>query len=173
MIKLWKHFKTITTHKFYVCKYCFQCGLYKQGLLHDLSKYSWTEFFRGVKYFQGNRSPIDKEKEIFGYSEAWLHHKGRNRHHWEYWIDFNKNGIIYLEMPLNYVIESFCDRVAATVVYKKKEYTNASAYEFFMQSKAKDFMHPKTGALIEMLLLHLKEHGLQATTKYIKHELLK
>ena len=61
MNKLWGHFSTITAHKIKVGQLCFRCGLYKQGLLHDLSKYSWVEFSAGVKYFQGNRSPIEKE----------------------------------------------------------------------------------------------------------------
>ena len=68
MNKLWGHFSTITAHKIKVGQLCFRCGLYKQGLLHDLSKYSWVEFSAGVKYFQGNRSPIEKEKETIGYS---------------------------------------------------------------------------------------------------------
>ena len=58
-------------------KNCFAVGLYRQGLLHDLSKYSWEEFATGVKYYQGNRSPNAAEKEEKGYSAAWLHHKGR------------------------------------------------------------------------------------------------
>ena len=44
MMKAWQHFKTITTHKMWVMRYCFKIGLYWQGLTHDLSKYSPTEF---------------------------------------------------------------------------------------------------------------------------------
>lgn len=83
----WNHFQTITEHKCLVMKECFKVGLYKQGLLHDLSKYTPEEFRTGVLYFQGNRSPNAAEKEKMGYSGAWLHHKGRNKHHYEYWID--------------------------------------------------------------------------------------
>ena len=64
-------------------KECFKIGLYKQGLTHDLSKYSPTEFLVGYKYYQGNRSPNNAEREETGVSKAWLHHKGRNRHHFE------------------------------------------------------------------------------------------
>ena len=84
------HFKTITNHKILVMKYCFKVGLYKQGLLHDLSKYSWVEFSAGIKYFRGNISPNAAQKMEEGCSEAWLHHKGRNKHHFEYWIDHVK-----------------------------------------------------------------------------------
>ena len=77
------HFKTITAHRHLVCRYCFRLGLYGQGLKHDLSKYSPTEFWRGAKYYQGDRSPNDAERMKNGTSLAWLHHKGRNRHHFE------------------------------------------------------------------------------------------
>ena len=102
------HFRTITEHKIMVMKNCFRVGLIKQGLLHDLSKYSWEEFKTGVKYYQGNRSPNAAEKEAVGYSAAWLHHKGRNKHHFEYWIDFapdKERGLIGNKMPLRYLVE--------------------------------------------------------------------
>ena len=51
------HFETITRHKLLVMKYCFACGLYEQGLAHDLSKYSPTEFIPGCIYYQGDHSP--------------------------------------------------------------------------------------------------------------------
>lgn len=79
------HLHTINTHKLEVMKNCFRVGLYKQGLLHDLSKYSFSEFIPGVKYYQdGNRSPNNAQREAEGCSTAWLHHKGRNKHHYEY-----------------------------------------------------------------------------------------
>ena len=70
------HFCTITKHKKLVMEGCFKVGLYKQGLLHDMSKYTWQEFKTGVIYYQGTRSPNAAEREHLGYSEAWLHHKG-------------------------------------------------------------------------------------------------
>lgn len=84
-----KHFRTITRHKLLVMQKCFRVGLYRQGLLHDLSKYSPTEFLVGMKYYQGNRSPNNAEREDTGVSLSWLHHKGRNRHHYEYWVDYD------------------------------------------------------------------------------------
>ena len=106
---IWGHFKTITIHKWLVMKNCFRIGLYRQGLLHDLSKYSWTEFSIGVRYYQGTRSPNAAEREEKGYSEAWLHHKGRNRHHFEYWMDVRpghwEEGLLGVKMPLRYVME--------------------------------------------------------------------
>ena len=83
-MKAIKHFQTITKHKILVMQECFRVGLYRQGLLHDLSKYGWTEFRVGCRYYQGTRSPNNAEREDKGYSSAWLHHKGRNKHHYEF-----------------------------------------------------------------------------------------
>ena len=109
--KAWHHFCTITQHKLLVMQNCFRVGLYKQGLLHDLSKYSPAEFLTGVHYYQGDRSPNAAEREEKGYSTAWLHHKGRNKHHFEYWMDFSKTsqGIAGAKMPVNYLVEMVMD----------------------------------------------------------------
>ena len=120
MNKALSHLHTINKHKLKVTWLCFRCHLYKQGLLHDLSKYSYIELKTGFHYYQGFRSPIDAEKEEKGYSLGWLHHKGRNKHHWEYWLDFGVDGIYACKMPTNYVIEMFCDRVAASMIYQKE-----------------------------------------------------
>ena len=83
-----KHLILITKHKWVVFKLCCKVGIPWRGLVHDLSKYSPTEFFESIKYYTGTHSPITGEKQDKGYSEAWLHHKGRNKHHSEYWIDY-------------------------------------------------------------------------------------
>ena len=101
------HLKTITEHKLLVMNYCFRVGLIRQGLLHDLSKYSWTEFRIGAKYYSGTRSPNASEREEIGYSTAWLHHKGRNKHHLEYWLDYNWPDfeLVGQPMPTKYMVE--------------------------------------------------------------------
>ena len=76
-----KHFITVTRHRHKVFVHCVKVGIPLQGLLHDLSKYSLTEFVPGAKYYRGNRSPNEAEREDIGYSKAWMHHKGRNKHH--------------------------------------------------------------------------------------------
>ena len=104
-MKAFAHFCTITKHKKLVLKECFRVGLYKQGLLHDMSKYSWTEFRVGCRYYQGTRSPNNAEREEKGYSSAWLHHKGRNKHHYEYWIDYSLDTRELLEKLLHMLAE--------------------------------------------------------------------
>ena len=175
-MKAWKHFKTITYHRFLVMKGCFKVGLYKQGLLHDMSKYSPSEFLVGIKYYQGNRSPNNAEREDIGYSSAWLHHKGRNKHHYEYWIDYSTKeipgGMAPAPMPVKYVIEMLMDRIAACKVYNGKKYTDASPWEYYSQGKEKAPIHPKTRKLLEKLLRMLAQKGEEATFAYIKKVVL-
>lgn len=165
-----KHFKTITRHRHKVIAHCTKAGILWQGMRHDLSKYSPTEFIPGAKYYQGNRSPNEKEREIYGCSRAWMHHKGRNRHHYEYWTDYNPKSkqIEAVEMPLKYVIEMFCDRVAASKIYNGDKYTDTDPYTYFLRIKGKHRMHPNTEELLNTLLEMLRDEGEEKTFAYIK-----
>lgn len=175
-MKAWKHFKTITYHKYLVMKGCFKVGLYKQGLLHDLSKYSPSEFLVGVKYYQGDRSPNNAEREAIGYSSAWLHHKGRNRHHYEYWIDYStkeiKGGMAPAPMPEKYIVEMLMDRIAACKVYNGANYTDAAPLTYYSKGRENAPIHPKTRELLERLLTMLAQKGEAETFKYIRREVL-
>ncbi|MGN0654239.1 MAG: DUF5662 family protein [Oscillospiraceae bacterium] len=170
MGKALKHFITVTKHRNAVMKHCFKAGIPFQGLLHDLSKYSFEEFFNGVKYFQGNRSPHEAERETIGYSAAWMHHKGRNKHHFEYWTDYNykTKQIFSVKMPVKYVKEMFCDRVAASKIYMKDKYHDGAALEYFMRGKARRNVDKDTSDLIESLLVMLSEKGEKETFAYIR-----
>lgn len=175
-MKAWQHFKTINHHKFLVMKGCFRVGLYKQGFLHDLSKYSPTEFLVGCKYYQGTAGPNNREREVKGYSGAWLHHKGRNKHHMEYWIDYGvgtDKAMVGMKMPLKYVVEMFIDRMCASQNYQKEKYTDKSALEYYEKGKGHYMIHPDTQKLLEKLLRMLAEEGEDKTFSYIKNVLLK
>lgn len=168
-----KHFKTITEHRNLVCRYCLRLGLIRQGLTHDLSKYQPVEFWRGAKYYQGFRSPNDAERRENGVSVAWLHHKGRNRHHFEYWIDYviNEDGSVAFggnRMPKRYIAEMFCDRIAASRIYLGDRYTDAAPYEYFARAKKLTLMHPETSAALEKMLLILKESGEEEAFAYVR-----
>lgn len=167
---LLKHFNTITKHRHAVIKHCFKAGIGFRGLFHDLSKYTPIEFRSGIKYYQGTRSPNEMEREIRGYSLAWMHHKGKNRHHFEYWCDYNPKTKVMepVKMPTKYVIEMFCDRVAASKIYKGKNYTDSSALEYFMNGKGRRIIHSETSDFLEKLLVMLSEKGEKETFKYIK-----
>ena len=175
-MKAIQHFRTITRHKLLVMKECFRVGLYRQGLLHDLSTYSFTEFRIGCRYYQGNRSPNNAEREERGLSTAWLHHKGRNRHHYEYWIDYSLDGtgkLAGMKMPVRYVVEMFLDRIAASKVYKGEKYKDSDPLTYYLNGKAGELMHPDTRILLEQLLYMLDEQGEEKTYQYIRQKVLK
>lgn len=171
----WGHLGTILHHKKLVRRYCFRAGLYKQGIMHDWSKYSPVEFFNGVRNYQGGKkSPNSGEKLAKGYSSAWLHHKGRNRHHYEYWIDFSTNpddGLQGMPMPTRFILEMFCDRVAASKNYNRETYTDEFPLQYYEKYKGHYILHENTKELLELLLHMLAEKGEDATFSYIRHEI--
>lgn len=153
MGKAFKHFMLITKHKGYVFKNCWKAGIIWRGIKHDMSKYSPTEFLESIKYFTGDKSPIDNCKAHKGYSKAWMHHKGRNSHHYEYWQDNFDKGGQPIRMPYEDAIELVCDYIAAGQAYQKKEFTYKGEYEWW-QNKCKNpiAMHPQTKRFVELML---------------------
>lgn len=166
------HLKTITRHRNMVFYHCCKAGIPIQGLLHDLSKYSPTEFLPGAKYYQGTRSPNEAEREDHGYSMAWMHHKGRNRHHFEYWSDYNPKTKIMepVEMPKKYLAEMFCDRVAASKIYNGKNYQSTDPLHYFQKStsRKRGLLHPNTEADLMRLLEILANQGESAAFAEIR-----
>ena len=175
MSKALRHFITITHHRWLVRQGCFRIGLYWQGLTHDLSKYAPAEFWVGVKYYQGTRSPNAAEREDKGYSEAWMHHKGRNRHHYEYWSDMSPVTRVYepVPMPRKYLAEMVMDRRAACKVYEGKNYTDGSALAYFEKSRERVLMHQQTQQELGYLLTMLAQQGEEKTFRYIRKNVLK
>ncbi|MBP3633679.1 MAG: catalase [Oscillospiraceae bacterium] len=175
MNKAWGHFKTITRHRHLVMKQCFRVGLYRNGLLHDLSKYSPTEFRIGAKYYQGTRSPNAVEREVCGHSTAWMHHKGRNKHHFEYWTDLVPGTVHYgpVPMPTRYFVEMVMDRIAACKVYKGENYTDGAALEYLLSARDSKDLHPDTYEKLLFVLTMLKEKGEQETFCFIREVVLK
>lgn len=171
-MKILKHFSTITRHRHKVIAHCFKAGIGWQGLFHDLSKYSPVEFFTGAKYYQGNKSPNEEERRLYGYSKAWMHHKGRNRHHFEYWTDYNpqRRVVESVKMPYKYVAEMFCDRVAASKIYNGKDYKDSDPLDYFLKAKATRFIHPDTSDQLEELLRMLAEKGEAETFSHLKNK---
>ena len=171
----WKHFKTITKHRLLVMDGCFRVGLYWQGLTHDLSKYSPIEFWTGARYYQGNRSPNAAARDEKGYSEAWMHHKGRNRHHYEYWTDMSKLIWRYegVPMPRKYLVEMVMDRRAACITYQGKNYKPDSALRYLVESKEQYLMNSDTRRELQYILTMLAEQGERETFRYIRESVLK
>lgn len=164
------HIKTVCRHRHCVIKHCFKAGIPFRGLVHDLSKFSPTEFVPGVRYYTGTRSPNEAERKDRGFSTAWMHHKGRNRHHFEYWTDYHPETkrMEPVKMPAVFVIEMFCDRVAASKIYQGKKYTDSHPYEYFLRGKPTRVIHPESSELLEKLLIMLRDKGENETFAYIR-----
>lgn len=152
--KAFKHFKLVCRHKWYVFLAACEGGIPIRGFFHDMSKFSPIEFFNSAKYYTGNRSPIDNEKDEKGYSYAWLHHRGRNPHHWEYWIDNLSSGGEALQMPYKFVKEMICDWIGSGKAYMGKKWNKSSPIDFFeARNKAGQIkMHPVTKKICIMIL---------------------
>ena len=174
--KAWGHLKTITEHKLIVMDLCFKIGLTGQGFLHDLSKYEPVEFITGAKYYSGDHSPNAEEKKEKGYSEAWLHHKGRNKHHFEYWMDLQYgkgiNGIVVggAKMPLRYTLEMACDRIAACKVYHKERYTARDPWEYYSYKAdvVSGNLHEDTRTLLEDILKLMAVRGEEKALAFMR-----
>ncbi|MBQ6848436.1 MAG: catalase [Clostridia bacterium] len=167
---IFRHFATVTRHRHRVMAHCFRVGIGWQGLFHDLSKYSAAEFWVGARYYQGDRSPNEEERRLYGYSKAWMHHKGRNRHHFEYWTDYDPKTKLMepVKMPLRYVAEMFCDRVAASKIYRGDAYTDADPLAYYLGGKPRRRIHPDTAALLEGWLTMLAQQGEAATFAHVR-----
>ena len=163
LTKTFKHLRTVGKHRREVRKLCFKCGLYWQGLTHDLSKYSPTEFFNGVRFFTGTASPHLGERAKYGYSKAWLHHKGHNKHHAEYWVDIVDGKSAPIEMPPKYLLEMLCDRIAASKIYLGDKYTDASPRAYYETHKDENQFHPETRWLLVYALDCLANYGEKET----------
>lgn len=172
-MNFWKrffgHWKTVRTHRKTVRKLCFKCGLYWQGLTHDLSKYSPVEFWNGVKFYTGTKSPHVGERDKYGYSKAWLNHKGRNKHHAEYWQDIRPNGKTEpIIMPPRYLVEMLCDRVAASKIYLKDKYTVKAPLDYYLSHKDENQFEYITRLILEYFLYMLANEGEESYFEAIK-----
>lgn len=169
--KFFGHLCTVQKHRKTVRKLCFKCGLYWQGLTHDLSKYSPIEFWRGVKYFTGKGSPHIGERAEYGYSEAWIHHHNKNKHHAEYWWDIVDGKAVPCKMPLKYLVEMICDRVAASKIYLGDKYTDSAPWDYFVSHVDENQFNSDTRYELSTWLTYIKEYGLDKVLPQLKMEI--
>lgn len=153
LCKILIHVRTVLIHKWYVGYYCFKAGLYKQGIFHDISKFSYTEFSESIKYANGKDSPINVCKKLNGYSSAWFHHRGKNPHHYEMWIDNFDSGGEAIQMPFKCVLELICDYLGAGRAYMKDTFSYADEYKWWINKISKDIaMHYQTKTFVDRVL---------------------
>ncbi len=166
------HLRTVLHHKRLVAGMCFRVGLYRQGLLHDMSKFSPSEWIPSVRYYQGGKaSPVRGERRAKGYSACWLHHKGRNRHHFEYWLDYSREDPLRLtgmKMPPRYLAEMALDRIAASRVYNGAAYRRSDPLAYLHSHTPPGLIHPDTLQKLEELYRILAEEGEDAMYRAIR-----
>lgn len=153
------HFMKITKHKKEVCKACFMAGIPMAGITHDLSKYTPTEFKEYAMYYGYDRSPVEICKEKNGYCNSWMHHKGHNPHHYEYWVDNLDGGGVPLIMPWKYAMEMVCDYIGAGKVYSGSSYTNKSPLEYWNVKKLGSKIHPVMVKFFDAVFTSIANNG--------------
>lgn len=158
--KFFKHLHVVNKHRFKVFCLCCRAGQFWRGLVHDLSKYSPEEFFEGVKYFNGGYSPIRNCKIENGYSKAWLHHFGRNKHHYEYWYDY-ASSIETPIIPYKYFVEMVCDSLAAGMTYQGKNWTDDYQLSYWLRTREKAKVHPKMDKLLTKVYSDVAKKGVK------------
>jgi len=157
LINLFRHIGLVIRHKHKVFVHCAKCGILWRGIVHDLSKFSPTELFESAKYYRGYRSPIGVCRREKGMSLAWLHHKGRNKHHIEYWQDVDCQ--VHPLMPYKYAVECVCDKLAATKTYAGKDYSPDKALAHWTRYGNRAEANEKTKAFIERCFVDLEKYG--------------
>ena len=121
---------------------------------------------------------MDGIPQLVGYSTAWMHHKGRNRHHYEYWTDLDLKTKRYapVPMPRRYFVEMVMDRIAACKTYHGKNYRDGDALEYLQRSteaREGSMMHPQTRRELEYVLTMLRDRGEAETFAFLKNVVLK
>ncbi len=157
-----KHIKLVSKHKWLVFRFSCRLGIPFRGLMHDMSKFSWEELSESVKYYDGKISPIEKSRKINGYSKAWLHHKGRNKHHDWYWVDLTAPEVAPI-IPYKYVAEMICDKLSASITYNGKNWTNGSQYDYWQKEKKRIIIHPKIENFLTEVFTQVKDYGIDKT----------
>lgn len=160
--KVAKHLALITHHKWVVFKLCCKIGEPWRGFWHDMSKYTPTEFRESCKYYVGTHSPITEAKKAKGYSEAWLHHKGRNKHHAEYWVDHTAPDVTPI-IPYHYAAEMICDKIAAGIVYQGENWTKEYELSYWEREKKTIQINDKMKQFINAIFIQLAEEGIDKT----------
>lgn len=142
MNKYIQHLYTIGIHKWYVFKVCKDLNILWRGITHDMSKFSYQEFIPSARYFHKGVSPLKVMKIKDGYCLAWNHHKGVNRHHWEWWLDCTEGNLYSICPEWKDILEMFADWVGAGIAYNSGKFYQEEPLNYLLLRKDLNFMHP-------------------------------
>ena len=160
--KAFLHTKTVLAHKKEVMRLASYAGISWQGLTHDLSKFCPSEFLESVKYCNGIESPIRTCRKETGKSEAWLYHKSKNKHHWEWWVDDLVHGGKGVAMPYKYALEMAIDIIAANRVYAKDEWTPDMLKNYWAEHRKEIIVHHQTLRFLDSIFRDYIQFGVAA-----------
>ena len=171
-MKFFKHLWVVIKHKHNVTKYASKLGIFWTGLFHDMTKFTPTEFGLSVKYFHGKKSPtIIERADNDNFSYLCVAHTGRNKHHWQYWVDYTNHDIIVNRIPYKRSLEYVADVLSASRVYNPKNFTPNVAYEYFYNHSRFYMMHPATKEFILWCIKEANDNGFKVMKR--KHTLAK
>lgn len=178
MSNFFKHLVLITKHRHQVIRNGFHMGIFFHTLKHDLSKYSPSEFIPSYKNYKGTSSPVfETRKQHNGYSPVAVHHTNRNKHHYEYWVDFYRGYALTIALPYKYAVEYVCDMMAASKTYDKKHFSGKVVYDYFVAREDYFILHPATKEFIKTCFLRYEESKFKnlkkKETKKLYNEILK
>jgi len=163
----WNYFKYVVRHKWFVLLACIELDILFRGLVHDLSKFSLSEWQAYAHWFftdQGHKFNGGfawefgvHEKYRKGFNSAWLHHIHSNAHHWEAWIIPGKEEC--LEVP-----EVYCREMVADWQAMSRARGKADCSGWYESQKEVIKLHPTSRQLIESLIYarKVKTNGFEA-----------
>jgi hypothetical protein len=167
-MKFFKHLWVVIKHKSNVLYYASKLGIFWTGLVHDLTKFSPTEFNRSVKYFHGKKSPTIVERASHdNFSYICVAHTGRNKHHWQYWVDYTRWEIVVNKIPFRHALEYVADVLSASKVYNPKDFNFMVAHDYFKEHSKTYLMHPATKEFILWCIKEAHDNGFKAVKKKI------
>lgn len=161
-----KHSILTIKHKYFVFLYACHLGIAWRGFMHDWSKFSFEELWTSGKYYTGVQSPQTQERNANeDYSLVSVHHVGRNKHHWQYWVDYRGFNTLVYPIPYKYAVEFVCDSLAASRVYNGEKWNRGDAYQYFNNYCDKCLMHPAIKEFASDCFAQFQEQGLTGLTK--------
>ena len=171
-MKFFKHLSVVLKHKWFVFYYASRLGIGWLGFVHDLTKFSPTEFLLSVKYFDGHRSPtIIERKYKDNFSEICVRHTGRNKHHWQYWVDYTNHEMVVAKIPYKRCLEYVSDVLSASKVYNPKEFNFMVAYKYFEEHSKTYLMHPLSKEFILHIIKLVHEKGFKNAKKKVTRKI--
>ena len=144
----WAYFSYVLRHKWHVFWEAIKLGIPWLGLIHDWDKFLpsiWLPYVRHYFNSDGSVKEPFQKGDFFDY--AWLAHRRRAQHHWQWWVLFRDDGTIRtLPMPKKYRREMLADWLGTALAHGR------DVLAWYAENKNKLSLHPETREWIEARL---------------------